>query len=141
MLCLRKHQGAILGKFLLKGCHLLLTDQRSGKLNDILSLIGCIQIIYSIAELHVLPTLFLAEGALDNIETRIFVTGESSAKVLLEMGYSVSGSDISPSSRLHCLPSLGASVCVGHDPTNVAGESVAVVSAAVPRDNVEVAAA
>ncbi|NLB74145.1 MAG: UDP-N-acetylmuramate--L-alanine ligase [Firmicutes bacterium] len=65
----------------------------------------------------------------------------SMAKVLLEMGYSVSGSDISPSSRLQCLHSLGASVCVGHDPTNVAGASVAVVSAAIPRDNVEIAAA
>lgn len=65
----------------------------------------------------------------------------SIAKVLLEMGYSVSGSDISPSLRLEYLHRLGASVYVGHDSSHVAGASVAVVSAAIPPDNVEIAAA
>jgi UDP-N-acetylmuramate--alanine ligase len=65
----------------------------------------------------------------------------SIAKVLLEMGYSVSGSDISASLRLQCLRSLGASVYVGHDPSNVAGASVVVASAAIPEDNVEITAA
>jgi len=65
----------------------------------------------------------------------------SIAKVLLEMGCSVSGSDISPSLRLEYLHSLGASVYVGHDPSNVAGASIAVVSAAIPPDNVEITTA
>lgn len=65
----------------------------------------------------------------------------SIAKVLLEMGCSVSGSDISPSWRLEYLESLGASVYVGHDPSNLEGADIAVISAAVPQDNVEVNAA
>ncbi len=62
----------------------------------------------------------------------------SIAKVLLEMGCFVSGSDISPSPRLQYLHRLGARVSVGHDPCNVAGASIVVVSSAVPPDNIEV---
>jgi|CZCA01.1.fsa_nt_gi UDP-N-acetylmuramate--alanine ligase len=65
----------------------------------------------------------------------------SIAKVLLEMGCSVSGSDILPSPRLQYLRQLGAGVHVGHDASNVSGASIAVVSAAVPPDNIEVATA
>jgi len=77
-------------------------------------------------------------------ESRIHFIGigghgmSSIAKVLLEMGYSVSGSDILPSPRLQYLRLLGAYVSVGHDPSNVAGASIVVVSAAIPPDNTEV---
>jgi UDP-N-acetylmuramate--alanine ligase len=65
----------------------------------------------------------------------------SIAKVLLETGYSVSGSDISPSPRLQYLHSLGANIHVGHDSSNVGDATIAVVSAAIPPDNIEVVTA
>ncbi len=43
--------------------------------------------------------------------------------------------------RLQYLRQLGAGVHVGHDASNVSGASIAVVSAAVPPDNIEVATA
>lgn len=62
----------------------------------------------------------------------------SIAKVLLEMGFAVSGSDVSDSPRLRALGALGARVQVGHSASSVEGAGLVVVSAAVPRDNVEV---
>ena len=65
----------------------------------------------------------------------------SIAKVLLEMGYSVSGSDISPSPRLQYLQHLGADVYVGHDSSNIGDARIAVVSAAIPPNNIEITTA
>lgn len=62
----------------------------------------------------------------------------SLAKVLLEMGLVVSGSDASDSPRLRALGALGARVRVGHSTSSVEGAELVVVSAAVPQDNVEV---
>jgi UDP-N-acetylmuramate--alanine ligase len=62
----------------------------------------------------------------------------SIAKVLLQMGYSISGSDISPSPRLEYLRRLGASIHVGHTSSNVVGAGIAITSAAIPPGNIEI---
>ena len=63
------------------------------------------------------------------------------AEVLLNLGYSVSGSDQKPSSVTNRLAGMGATIFAGHSPENVAGADVVVVSSAIARDNVEVLAA
>ncbi len=60
------------------------------------------------------------------------------AEVLLGLGYTISGSDISASSTLQRLGSLGIRVCVGHAAANVQGADAVVVTTAVHEDNVEV---
>ena len=64
------------------------------------------------------------------------------AEVLLNMGYVVSGSDLTESETTRRLARLGAAILVGHDPTNVAeGIDVVVISSAVKMSNPEVARA
>jgi UDP-N-acetylmuramate--alanine ligase len=63
------------------------------------------------------------------------------AEVLLNLGYKVSGSDLKPSPVTNRLADVGAVVFAGHDPDNVAGADVVIVSSAITRDNVEVVAA
>ena len=63
------------------------------------------------------------------------------ARVLLEQGAEVSGSDLVMSSVAEALASDGAVVCEGHDAAHVDGADVVVVSSAVPDDNVEIRAA
>lgn len=64
------------------------------------------------------------------------------AKVLLEKGYPVSGSDLVGSSTTRRLEQLGAVIFEGHHPSHIPEEvDVVVVSSAVPRDNSEVVAA
>lgn len=63
------------------------------------------------------------------------------ARLLLEMGYAVSGSDRAESPILRELAALGASIFIGHRAENVAGVDRVVCSAAVPQDNPEVQAA
>jgi len=63
------------------------------------------------------------------------------AKVLLERGQQVSGSDRRPSPQSSRLEALGARVYIGHAAEQVNGADVVVRSSAVPDDNVEVAAA
>ncbi|MDP4529150.1 UDP-N-acetylmuramate--L-alanine ligase [Alkalimonas delamerensis] len=63
------------------------------------------------------------------------------AEVLLNEGYSVSGSDIAPSTVVERLISLGADVRFGHDADHIQGVSVVVVSSAIAKDNPEVVAA
>ncbi len=63
------------------------------------------------------------------------------AEVLLNLGYKVSGSDLKPSPVTNRLASIGAAVFAGHNPDNVAGADVVIVSSAITRDNVEVVAA
>ncbi|NPV52923.1 MAG: UDP-N-acetylmuramate--L-alanine ligase [Firmicutes bacterium] len=65
----------------------------------------------------------------------------SLARVLMDMGHTVSGSDIKASGRTEDLVAAGAHVYIGHDPSHVLGADLVVVSAAVPGDNVEVRAA
>ena len=63
------------------------------------------------------------------------------AEVLLDHGYTVTGSDMNSSSTTDRLIGLGAEVSIGHDPTLVKGADVVVISSAVSVDNVEVVAA
>lgn len=63
------------------------------------------------------------------------------AKVLLEMGYNISGSDLKPSSTIQRLESLGASTYIGHRRENLNAPDLLVVSSAIPEANVEVVAA
>jgi len=63
------------------------------------------------------------------------------ARVLLERGEMVSGSDMAESPFLDPLRDLGAQVTVGHDARNVSGADAVIVSSAVKEDNVEIAAA
>lgn len=63
------------------------------------------------------------------------------AEVLLNLGYQVSGSDLSENSVTQRLVRLGASVKVGHEAANINGADAVVTSTAVKADNVEVATA
>jgi len=63
------------------------------------------------------------------------------ARVLLARGTEVSGSDAKDSVALASLRALGADVHVGHDPAQVQGADVVVVSTAIRETNPELAAA
>ncbi len=63
------------------------------------------------------------------------------AEVLLNLGYTISGSDLSDSVALKRLQSLGIQTHVGHDAKNIAGADAVVTSTAVHADNPEVVAA
>ncbi len=63
------------------------------------------------------------------------------ARLLLERGYTVSGSDRSLTPLARELQAAGARVSAGHNAKNVQGADVVVRSSAVPDNNVEVAAA
>jgi UDP-N-acetylmuramate--alanine ligase len=63
------------------------------------------------------------------------------AKVLLEMGYHVSGSDVHKSETTSNLEKLGARVYEGHDGKNVRGADAIVVSSAISQNNAEIRAA
>ncbi len=60
------------------------------------------------------------------------------ATVLLQQGYTVSGSDMQPSSSTERLTQLGATVHIGHRPENLSGSlDTVVISSAIPADNPE----
>ncbi|MFP4168897.1 MAG: UDP-N-acetylmuramate--L-alanine ligase [Desulfonatronovibrionaceae bacterium] len=59
------------------------------------------------------------------------------AEVLLNLGYRVSGSDLSESGAVEQLRQAGARVCIGHDPDNVEKAEVVVKSTAIDEDNAE----
>ncbi len=63
------------------------------------------------------------------------------AEVLCTLGYSVSGSDQSPSPATARLGAAGARIHLGHDAAHVANADVVVVSSAIRADNPEVVAA
>ncbi len=63
------------------------------------------------------------------------------AEVLLNLGYQVSGSDLSDSATLRRLASLGIETHVGHAASNVKAADAVVTSTAVKADNPEVLAA
>src|SRR5881628_2715916 len=60
------------------------------------------------------------------------------AEVLLNLGYTISGSDLRLSPTTAHLESLGAKIEEGHDAKNVAGAKALVVSSAVDESNPEV---
>lgn len=63
------------------------------------------------------------------------------AEVLLELGFSVSGSDLCSNPAIERLRKAGASVDIGHSADNIASADVVVTSSSVAADNVEVLAA
>jgi UDP-N-acetylmuramate--alanine ligase len=63
------------------------------------------------------------------------------AWLLLERGYTVSGSDLQQNQTTRELVEAGVKVYQGHSPENMAGADMLIISAAVPPDNPEVAAA
>jgi UDP-N-acetylmuramate--alanine ligase len=63
------------------------------------------------------------------------------ARILLERGHRVSGSDLQLSPMAEELQALGATVQIDHKAENVQGADVVIRSSAVPDDNVEVTAA
>jgi UDP-N-acetylmuramate--alanine ligase len=60
------------------------------------------------------------------------------ATVLLEQGYTVSGSDLRASPVTERLARLGAAIHVGHDAANLGSADMVVISSAVPAGNPEV---
>ncbi len=63
------------------------------------------------------------------------------AEVLINLGYQVSGSDISAGAAVERLARLGAKITLGHAANNIAAADAVVVSSAVGQDNPEVVAA
>jgi len=63
------------------------------------------------------------------------------AKVLLEMGYTVSGSDLKDSRYTKALREAGANISIGHDAETLGSPDVVVVSSAIPEANPELRAA
>ena len=60
------------------------------------------------------------------------------AEVLLNLGYRVTGSDLSESDITQRLAKMGARICKGHDATHIGRADVVVTSTAVKADNPEV---
>lgn len=63
------------------------------------------------------------------------------ARVLLESGYRVSGSDRQMSPLAHNLQTAGVRVIIGHFPENISGADFVIRSSAIPDDHIEVQAA
>src|SRR4051795_7301438 len=63
------------------------------------------------------------------------------AEVLMNLGYSVQGSDASDNANVKRLRDKGAKVSIGHKAENLDGAEVLVVSSAIKRDNPELVAA
>ena len=59
------------------------------------------------------------------------------AKVLLNMGFSVSGSDIAGNAHTDMLSKGGATIFIGHDENHVLDASVVVISSAIKEENPE----
>ncbi|MGI9534933.1 MAG: UDP-N-acetylmuramate--L-alanine ligase [Thermodesulfobacteriota bacterium] len=63
------------------------------------------------------------------------------AEVLNNMGYEISGSDLSKSSTTERLNNIGVKISIGHSSDNVLGTDVVVTSSAIKEDNPEVISA
>ncbi|MBP1309301.1 UDP-N-acetylmuramate--alanine ligase [Paenibacillus sp. 1182] len=63
------------------------------------------------------------------------------ARVMLEMGYTVTGSDVASQSLTEKLAAKGAKIYIGHTPEHIVGADIVVYSTALSRDNVERVAA
>ena len=63
------------------------------------------------------------------------------ARIMLAKSIEVSGSDKNESSMTIALQALGAKIYIGHDGKNIEGVDLVVVSAAIPKNNPEYAAA
>ena len=63
------------------------------------------------------------------------------AEVLINLGYTVSGSDAADNANVKRLREQGAKVAIGHKPENIDGADVVVVSSAIKPDNPELVTA
>lgn len=63
------------------------------------------------------------------------------ARVMLDMGYQISGSDVARKELTDKLQERGAKVFIGHRPDNIKGADFIVFSSDIPKDNVELLAA
>lgn len=63
------------------------------------------------------------------------------AEILANLGYTVTGSDVSSNANVLRLQALGIKIHIGHAPENIQGAQVVVISTAVKADNPEVIAA
>lgn len=63
------------------------------------------------------------------------------AEILLNLGYRVSGSDLTEGGQTERLARLGGRISIGHRPDQIEGAEVLVYSSAVRPDNVEIVAA
>lgn len=59
------------------------------------------------------------------------------ARVMLEMGYTVTGSDVASQELTEKLAAKGAKIYIGHTAEHVTGADLVVYSTAAPADNVE----
>lgn len=60
------------------------------------------------------------------------------AKIMIDKGYMISGSDNVYSSELENLRKLGVEIFVGHNPQNIKNADVLIVSTAISKNNSEV---
>jgi len=60
------------------------------------------------------------------------------AEVLFNMGFKLTGSDLRKSEATHRLENLGIKISYSHNPENVHGSELVVISSAIPEDNPEV---
>ena len=93
-----------------------------------------------------LPDNIIGYDSMERIQKIHFIgiggTGMSGiAEVLTNLGYQVSGSDLSASATTERLAKLGVDIAIGHDPSHIERVDVVVVSSAVDDANVEVRAA
>jgi len=63
------------------------------------------------------------------------------AEVLLNKGYTVTGSDVGENEVTRRLQEMGATVTIGHNAENIKNANVVVVSSAITKDNPEIVAA
>lgn len=59
------------------------------------------------------------------------------AEILIEYGYTVSGSDRAESNLTHKLQEMGAKIYIGHDSANITDQNLVVYTAAISSDNPE----
>ncbi len=59
------------------------------------------------------------------------------ARVMLEMGYKVTGSDVAHQEFTEKLAAKGPRIYIGHEPEHVKGADLVVYSTALSKDNVE----
>ena len=59
------------------------------------------------------------------------------AKILIKMGYNVSGSDLKESKYTKLIENLGAKVYIGQNADNIKGNPIVVISSAIKEDNPE----
>ncbi|NBI28772.1 UDP-N-acetylmuramate--L-alanine ligase [Chengkuizengella sp. YPA3-1-1] len=85
----------------------------------------------------------VGENTLNNSSEHVHFIGiggygmSAIARVMLEMGYRVTGSDVTSKDLTDKLIAKGARVFIGHEPNNVQGADMVVYSTALSKDNVE----